>query len=453
VHEGLVAESLVYSTLQSGPEFAAWLAARPAPKQRAKPDHPAVRIERVEGRLELWLDRAEKRNAFSAEMRDALCEALAIAVIDASVERVSLRGEGPVFCSGGDLDEFGTLPDPATAHAIRSTRHPARLLHALARRVECVVQGTCVGAGVELPAFAARVVARPGRLVPIARARHGARAWVGRHGQPAAPDRPPAPRPGSRSRPSRSTSRRALAVAPRGRDRGRSKQQPSQVPPPLTRPKTRSGDAGGERWRACMAVGGRSVRNRAQCATSPPAPAPGTAALAGHGAARAARRACPAMRAVAGRPTAIAALRERAGSSTTRSGDARAWSISNSAHAARADRSRLAIEELGRRSRRLAPLDFVPPVARGRRRWWAIANRTRVGRGDLDPVRSRLASSGSASGAPSLSRASRASGAAHRDLPAGADEPARVGVAPGTLDAPGRAQARYVLDGSRTGVP
>jgi enoyl-CoA hydratase/carnithine racemase len=66
-----------------------------------------------------------------------------------------------VFCSGGDLDEFGTLPDPATAHAIRSTRHPARLLHALEPRVECVVHGSCVGAGVELPAFATRVVARP----------------------------------------------------------------------------------------------------------------------------------------------------------------------------------------------------------------------------------------------------------------------------------------------------
>ena len=72
-----------------------------------------------------------------------------------------LRGEGPSFCSGGDLDEFGTLPDPATAHAIRSTRHPARLLHALEARVERVVHGACVGAGVELPAFAARVVARP----------------------------------------------------------------------------------------------------------------------------------------------------------------------------------------------------------------------------------------------------------------------------------------------------
>jgi enoyl-CoA hydratase/carnithine racemase len=161
VHEGLIAESLVYSTLQSGPEFGAWLAAQPEPKVRPPPEGPAVRAERVEGRLELWLNRPEKRNAFSAEMRDALCEALALAVMDHTIDRVVLLGEGPVFCSGGDLDEFGTLPDPATAHAIRSTRHPARLLHALEPRVECVVHGTCVGAGIELPAFTTRVVARP----------------------------------------------------------------------------------------------------------------------------------------------------------------------------------------------------------------------------------------------------------------------------------------------------
>jgi Enoyl-CoA hydratase/isomerase len=161
VHEGLVAESWVYATLQAGPEFAAWLAVRPDPKQRPAATRPAVRVERSDARLELWLDRPEKRNALSVEMRDALCEALAVAAMDRSVERIALRGEGPVFCSGGDLDEFGTAPDPATAHAIRSTRHPARLLHALGSRVECTVHGACAGAGVELAAFATRVVARP----------------------------------------------------------------------------------------------------------------------------------------------------------------------------------------------------------------------------------------------------------------------------------------------------
>jgi hypothetical protein len=161
VYEGLVVESLVYATLQAGPEFATWLAARPAPSSRPAPVGPAVRVERGARGLELWLNRPEKRNAFSAEMRDALCEALALAVMDRSVEHVRLCGEGAAFCSGGDLDEFGTLPDPATAHAIRSTRHPARWLHELAARVECVLHGACVGAGIELPAFAARVVARP----------------------------------------------------------------------------------------------------------------------------------------------------------------------------------------------------------------------------------------------------------------------------------------------------
>jgi len=162
VHEGLVAESWVYSVLQSGPEFGAWLAQRGPARASEPPDRPPVRVERGERRLEITLDRAEKRNAYSSAMRDALCAALEVAVLDGDVERLVLRGEGPVFCSGGDLDEFGTTPDPATAHAVRSTRHPARWLHALEARTEVFVHGACVGAGIELPAFAARVVARPG---------------------------------------------------------------------------------------------------------------------------------------------------------------------------------------------------------------------------------------------------------------------------------------------------
>lgn len=159
VHEGLVAESWVYSMLQAGPEFARWLAARPA-RRPAEPSGAPVRAERRDGLLAITLDRPEKRNAYSAAMRDALCEALALAVRDASIDRVQLAGAGPAFCSGGDLDEFGTTPDPATAHAVRCTRHPARWLHGLEGRCEALVHGACVGAGIELPAFAGRLRAR-----------------------------------------------------------------------------------------------------------------------------------------------------------------------------------------------------------------------------------------------------------------------------------------------------
>ena len=159
VHEGLIAESLVYSTLQSGGEFARWCAARIA-RPVPDPARPVLGVERDGATLVLTLDRPERHNAFGVALRDALVEALQLATRDDSIESVVLRGNGQSFCSGGDLDEFGSLPDPATAHAIRSTRHPARWLAGVATRVRAEVHGACIGAGVELPAFAARTVAR-----------------------------------------------------------------------------------------------------------------------------------------------------------------------------------------------------------------------------------------------------------------------------------------------------
>ncbi len=160
VHQGLIAESLVYSVLQSGPEFASWRASRADPPPAREHPEPAVLAARSGDRLSLTLNRPEKRNAYSAEMRDSLVEALRVAVGDPSISEIEIGGAGPSFCSGGDLDEFGTLPDPATAHAVRSTRNAARLLAACADRVTVRVHGACVGAGVELPAFAGTVIAQ-----------------------------------------------------------------------------------------------------------------------------------------------------------------------------------------------------------------------------------------------------------------------------------------------------
>jgi hypothetical protein len=161
VDDALVAESLAYSVLQAGPEFAAWRRAHPARARPAPELGPAVAVQRDGDRLELVLNRPARRNAFSVTMRDALAEALQLAVSDASVSEIVLSGAGPSFSSGGDLDEFGSLPDPATAHLVRTTRNVARLLAACTGRTRAVVHGACVGAGVELPAFAQHVEAKP----------------------------------------------------------------------------------------------------------------------------------------------------------------------------------------------------------------------------------------------------------------------------------------------------
>jgi enoyl-CoA hydratase len=159
VEAGLVAESLAFASLQAGPEHRAWLAAHP-PRARADAAASPVRIERRGAVLHLTLARPARRNAWSVSLRDSFVEALELAAYDPTLERILLSGEGPDFCSGGDLDEFGTAPDPATAHAIRMARSPARALALLADRIEVRLHGACIGAGIEVAAFARRVVAR-----------------------------------------------------------------------------------------------------------------------------------------------------------------------------------------------------------------------------------------------------------------------------------------------------
>ncbi len=166
VASGLVAESAVYSTLQGGPEFTAWRAARP--RREPPPDEgPAIRCERDGARLEIRLHRPARRNALSARMRDEWLEALAVAAVDGSVAEIHLRGEGASFCSGGDLDEFGTFPDPATAHLVRVGRSVGAAIHAVAGRVVAHLHGACIGSGIELPAFAGRVLAAPDTRISL----------------------------------------------------------------------------------------------------------------------------------------------------------------------------------------------------------------------------------------------------------------------------------------------
>jgi hypothetical protein len=160
VRPGLLAEAGVYSTLLGGREFRRWLATRDN-SARAGSDQPAAQAERHGDLLTVTLNRPQRRNAMNAAMREALVDALTVPLADTSITTIELRGAGPCFCSGGDLDEFGLATDLAAAFLVRLDRSPWWLLHRLRDRARARVHGSCIGAGLEMAAFAGSVVATP----------------------------------------------------------------------------------------------------------------------------------------------------------------------------------------------------------------------------------------------------------------------------------------------------
>jgi enoyl-CoA hydratase/carnithine racemase len=166
VEDGLTAESLAYSMLMAGPEHQRWLATRerrPIPE----PNAPPVVLERHHNVLRVTINRPERHNAFGRVVRDGLVEAFDLVAADPSIERVEFDGAGRSFCSGGDLDEFGLSYDVTLAHLIRINRSVAARLAAVSDRVEAHLHGACIGAGIELASYAARVRARGDAVIRL----------------------------------------------------------------------------------------------------------------------------------------------------------------------------------------------------------------------------------------------------------------------------------------------
>lgn len=155
---GLVQESLAYGLLQGSAEHQDWLARQHQGAERTPPGR--IHVTREGDIIDILLDRPRARNAIDRAMRDALHEAFTVAALDPEVTSVRLRGAGKAYCVGADLGEFGTTSDPATAHVIRMQTLPATAIIACAHKFEAHVQGACVGAGLEMAAFAHRLTAR-----------------------------------------------------------------------------------------------------------------------------------------------------------------------------------------------------------------------------------------------------------------------------------------------------
>lgn len=161
IDAGLLAESASYSALQAGGEFARWLSGRAASTRRptspADRDDPPLLVRRDGPLMHLTLHRPSRRNALDVTLRDALVEQLHLVGSDPTIDQVVLDGTGTDFCSGGDLDEFGTADDASLAHLVRLERSIGRALARVAPRLTVRLHGACIGSGIELAAFASSV--------------------------------------------------------------------------------------------------------------------------------------------------------------------------------------------------------------------------------------------------------------------------------------------------------
>lgn len=172
---GLITESLAYSVLQAGPEFADWLAAR-GPATVPDTADPML-LDRDGDTLRLRFNRPQRHNAFDNATRAVLLDGLAVAAADPAIDEVVLSGVGPSFCSGGDLAEFGGFTDVPSAHLARTRHSPALALDELTARLgarcRAEIHGQVLGSGLEMAAFCGWVQAHPDAVLGLPELRLG----------------------------------------------------------------------------------------------------------------------------------------------------------------------------------------------------------------------------------------------------------------------------------------
>ena len=111
-----------------------------------------VGVEDRDAVRHLVLQRAEKRNALNGELIGALGAAIEEAAADASVRVVVLRGDGPMFSSGMDLNDLRALSEHP--QGLRRYRRPIlawwNLLEEMPKPTVCQIHGAALGGAFEL---------------------------------------------------------------------------------------------------------------------------------------------------------------------------------------------------------------------------------------------------------------------------------------------------------------
>lgn len=114
------------------------------------------------GVLTVALNRPEVRNAFNETMIEELTNVFSTEVVRSEVRVVVLRGEGPVFCAGGDLNWMKKSVNYNYDENLKDTRQLAQmfaLLNECPKPVIGIVHGAAIGGGVGLTSICDIVIA------------------------------------------------------------------------------------------------------------------------------------------------------------------------------------------------------------------------------------------------------------------------------------------------------
>lgn len=106
---------------------------------------PQVEIERSGAVLQIAINRPEKKNALTADMYNALSEAVEQGEADAGVRALLLYGKGEAFTAGNDLEDF--LRKPWKGQAVPPAVRFIRAVANAKKPIVAAVQGLAVGVG------------------------------------------------------------------------------------------------------------------------------------------------------------------------------------------------------------------------------------------------------------------------------------------------------------------
>ncbi|MGW8267886.1 MAG: enoyl-CoA hydratase/isomerase family protein, partial [Longimicrobiales bacterium] len=122
-----------------------------------------LKIREEEGILTLLLHRPAKRNALSGALVEALASALEYARDREEVRVILLRGAGPDFCAGADLEELEGMLDRSPEAGLEDARRLGALLLAMRRHpkpIVAVVHGRALAGGCGLATACDLILAR-----------------------------------------------------------------------------------------------------------------------------------------------------------------------------------------------------------------------------------------------------------------------------------------------------